>query len=169
MTRNDQPRTGVLFVCLGNICRSPLAEAVFVHQATQRGVIERFDVDSCGIGAWHVGEDADHRARRVAERFGIPMNHEARQIDPKRDFKRFDLLIPMDRSNAKALLSHGASPERVRLMRSFDPSLADAPPHALDVPDPYMESMEAFERVLRMLETASMGLLDRLLREGIGR
>ena len=168
MYSNAKP-TGVLFVCLGNICRSPLAEAVFAHQATQRGVADRFDIDSCGIGSWHVGDNADHRARRIAEQFGIPMRHEARQVDPTRDFDRFDLLIPMDRSNARALASLGAPRDRVRMMRSFDPALADAPEHALDVPDPYTETLEAFERVLRMLETASAGLLDHLLRSGPGR
>lgn len=165
MSTSQQPRTGVLFVCLGNICRSPLAEAVFVHHASSRGVLDRFDVDSCGMGGWHVGEDADPRAVRIARKHGLPMNHEARQFDPHADVARYHLLIPMDRSNARSLVSSGAPRERVRLMRSFDPALADAPEHALDVPDPYSDSIDAFERVLEMLQTASQGLLDHLLRD----
>jgi protein-tyrosine phosphatase len=157
-------RTGVLFVCLGNICRSPLAEGTFIHRARQRGVLGRFDVDSCGTGAWHVGERADPRSLAVAARHGIELPSIARQLDPQRDFDRFQWLIPMDRSNRRALLAAGADPARARLMRSFDPALAAADEGAMEVPDPYEWAGDGFESVYQMLDAACTGLLEFLLR-----
>lgn len=162
-------RIGVLFVCLGNICRSPLAEAIFIHLARERGSADRFDVDSCGTGPWHVGNDADPRSIRVAARHGISLLHEARQLEPHTDFARFQLLIPMDRSNMRGVLAAGSrydvSQSRVRLMRSFDPTLtptADIP----EVPDPYEGGDDGFEHVFHMLHRACGGLLDRLSAPG---
>jgi protein-tyrosine phosphatase len=159
--------TGVLFVCLGNICRSPLAEAVFIHQARARGVLERFDVDSCGMGAWHAGECADPRSIGTAQRYRVPMDHVARQLDPRTDFERFHHLIAMDRSNLRAILGagsrHGLEASRVRLLRSFDPALRGAPEHELEVPDPYYGGDEGFDTVYRMVDSACAGLLDHLL------
>lgn len=169
MSSPNQPtgpdRIGVLFVCLGNICRSPLAEGIFAHLACERGVLDRFDIDSCGTGAWHVGHDADSRSIRVAGNYGITLVHEARQLDPHTDFARFHLLLPMDRSNMRGLLAAGSryavNPARIRLMRSFDPTqpaTSDIP----EVPDPYEGSDDGFERVFHMLHRACGGLLDRL-------
>jgi len=160
-------KTGVLFVCLGNICRSPLAEGIFLHMAYQRGVNGWFDVDSCGTGAWHVGDAADHRSVAVALRHGVTLGHRARQFDPRTDFDRFDCLVAMDRSN-RASIIHAAqtssrTPPTVRLMRSFDPSLGHAEAGAPDVPDPYSGGDEGFEVVYEMLVRSCAGLLDRLL------
>ena len=151
---------GLLFVCLGNICRSPLAEGIFLHLATARGVRDRFDVDSCGIGHWHAGEQPDGRALAVAKRNGVKLPSLARQVDPKQDGDRFDLLLAMDQSNHHALLKLGAPKEKVRLMRSFDPTLNDTKGEDLDVPDPYYGGADGFDRVFAMLERACEGLLD---------
>lgn len=155
-------RRGVLFVCLGNICRSPLAEGVFLHLAAERGVRDRFDVDSCGIGHWHVGERPDGRAVAVAKRHGVELPSIARRVDPKTDFERFDLLLAMDGSNRHGLVRLGAPESRVRMMRSFDPTLRGAEGEALDVPDPYYGGDEGFDRVFEMLVRACNGLLDEL-------
>jgi protein-tyrosine phosphatase len=156
-------RPGVLFVCLGNICRSPLARVVFADLLIRRGLAERFDIDSCGMGGWHVGGPADPRAVAVAARHGLLLTHTARQIDPRTDFDRFGLLLAMDRSNRDALVRAGAAPSQVRLMRSFDPGMAGLPEAKLDVPDPYYGAGDGFETVYQMLSAASEGLLAHLL------
>lgn len=155
-------REGVLFVCLGNICRSPLAEGIFLHKARERGVLERFDVDSCGTGSWHVGEPPDPRAVAVALRRGVELVSIGRQVDPRRDFARFDHVIAMDRSNLRQLLRLGAPEERVRLMRWFDPENREGAD--LDVPDPYEGGPEGFELVFGMLSRSCEGMLDVLSR-----
>lgn len=161
----SEPRAqaGVLFVCLGNICRSPLAEGIFLHLASRRGVAERFAAASCGLGGWHAGECADPRSLAVARRYGIELTGRARLIEPERDFARFGLIVPMDRANRRALLGLGAPPERLRLARSFDPALRGAPEDRLDVPDPYTGDDRGFEEVFLMLQSACSGLLDELL------
>lgn len=158
-------RLGVLFVCLGNICRSPLARAIFEHQANAAGVLARFDVDSCGTGGWHAGEDADPRSRLVAERHGVAMVHRARQIAPAADFARFHLLLAMDERNRADVIALGAPRERVFLMRRFEDGL-DELGHGqsdqhLAVPDPYYGGNEGFQRVFEMLWLANEGLLRR--------
>jgi protein-tyrosine phosphatase len=158
-------RTAVLFVCLGNICRSPLAEGLFLHLAGARGLATRFEVESCGLGAWHAGERADPRSCAVAQRYGISLAGRARVIDPASDFRRFGLIVPMDRSNRRGLLDLGAPQERVRLMRSFDPALAGAPDDHLDVPDPYTGDERGFDEVFSMLRAACEGMLDELARQ----
>jgi len=154
-------RTGLLFVCLGNICRSPLAEGLFLHLAQERGVRDRFLVDSCGTGGWHVGEAPDKRARQVARRRGVALVGRARRLDAPVDFERFDLILPMDRANLQDLHDEGAPKERTRLLRSFDPTLTD---EDLDVPDPYYGGSEGFDVVFDMVRRACDGLLDELTR-----
>lgn len=165
----DRP-IGVLFVCLGNICRSPMAEGVFVDMARRRGVPDRFRVDSCGTGDWHAGELPDPRARAAARRRGIELTHRARVLEPDTDFvpppegDGFDWLIAMDQQNARRLRSLGAPPARVRLLRSFDPALSGLTDEHLQVPDPYTEHDEMFDDVLTMVERGCAGLMDILLR-----
>lgn len=160
----------LLFVCLGNICRSPMAEGVFLHRAAARGVHDRFVVDSCGMGGWHVGNRPDPRAEATAAMHGVTLPSCARQFDPASDPMRFTLMLAMDASNARALIERGAPANAVRLMRSFDPGLAhliDAhgSPRAgenLDVPDPYYGGDRGFHEVYDMLVRACDGLLDEL-------
>jgi protein-tyrosine phosphatase len=159
------PASSVLFVCLGNICRSPLARVVFTHLAAQRGVLDRLHVDSCGTGPWHVGKGADGRSIQVAARHQIKLAHTARQLDPTSDFLKFGWFIAMDRQNRDDLLHAGAPRGRVYLMRSFDPRLAGEPEHRLDVPDPYYGERDGFERVYDMLAASCDGLLHRVLSE----
>lgn len=153
-------RTAVCFVCLGNICRSPLAEGLFIHLARERGVLGRFDVDSCGTGGWHVGNPPDPRSIAVATKHGIELPSRARKFDRRRDPERFNLLLAMDRQNRDDLLDAGCAPEQVRLMRSFDPALANVSERELDVPDPYYGGNSGFDDVYEMLVAACGGLLD---------
>ncbi|HYC99655.1 MAG TPA: prepilin-type N-terminal cleavage/methylation domain-containing protein, partial [Phycisphaerales bacterium] len=162
MTGHRAGRTRVLFVCLGNICRSPLAKALFEHHATERGVLDRFEIDSCGTGDWHVGGPADHRSIAVAERNGTPLRHTARQIGPA-DLERFDHIIAMDLANIDALAALGAPRTRVRLLGSFDPARAGLPSEHQQVPDPYHGGDNDFDEVYSMTSAACKGLLDSLL------
>jgi protein-tyrosine phosphatase len=155
-------RTSLLFVCLGNICRSPLAKWIFTHQAKERGVLDRFTIDSCGTGGWHAGGPADPRSIAVALEHGLEIEHAARQIEPRVDFARFEYLLAMDRHNRDTMLTLGAPKERVILMRSFDPTLAGKREEYLDVPDPYHGGEDGFEKVYQMLWRACEGLIERV-------
>lgn len=157
----DSParRTSVLFVCLGNICRSPLAEGVFSHLAAEAGLADRFEIDSAGTGGWHVGERPDARARMVAQQHGVELGSHARQIAPE-DFERFDYIVAMDHENLRTLqrmASAAGSDAEVALLRSYDP-LADGD----EVPDPYYGGASGFETVYEMVQRACQELLDRL-------
>lgn len=160
-------RIGVLFVCTGNICRSPLAEGVFLHLARERGVEDRFDVDSAGTGGWHAGERPDPRSLEVAERYGVELPGRARRIDPPGDWERFDLIVVMDHDHVHAVTEEGAPADRVRLLMSYDRSLGKSHDDLLSsgggaVPDPYWGGDEGFERVYAMVEGGCEGLLDEL-------
>jgi protein-tyrosine phosphatase len=151
--------TKILFVCMGNICRSPLAEGVFNKLAHDAGRSGDFVVDSCGTGGWHAGEMADPRSQAVAEKHGIRLTHRARQFQ-RSDFNNFDLIIAMDAENKSDLLSFsGLKPEqtaKVHLMREWD-SEANG---TLDVPDPYYGGADGFERMYHMIERSSKKLLE---------
>lgn len=159
----NDARIGVLFVCLGNICRSPLAKWIFTDLAVRRGVRDRFDIDSCGTGHWHVGKGADPRSTAAAMSRGIETPHTARRLAPASDFARFRYLLAMDTDNRDTMLHAGAPAERVFLMRSFDPSLAGEPEHRLIVPDPYYGGPEGFDHVYDMLHAACEGFLGKAL------
>jgi len=148
----------VLFVCSGNICRSPLAEAIFQHMANADGLAARFRVDSAGTHGLHEGERADPRARRVAARHGIPVDSIARPVNSS-DFEGFDLILAMDRGHLRELRSRCPAPhrEKIRLMREFD-----APGSDPDVPDPYYDDAAAFENVFDMLSACCRNLLAEL-------
>ena len=154
----------IVFVCLGNICRSPTAEGVMRHAIEAVGLADRVTLHSAGTGAWHVGEPPDPRSRRAAKKRGYDLEPlRARQFAVQ-DFADFDLVIAMDRQNLAAIerlaaMHEGPLPE-IRLMRSFDPS---APPGA-EVPDPYAGGATGFEEVLDICERACAGLVDHVRR-----
>ncbi len=162
--------TSVLFVCLGNICRSPLAEGVFLHMLRERGIERRFRVDSCGTGGWHIGGLADPRMRATAKRHGIDLVSRARQVNPAIDFlpggstpvDGFDLIVAMDRANHRDLLALGAPSDRVRLFRSFDPAMDGRAGRELDVPDPYTGSDDGFEQVFQIVWAGCAGMVAEL-------
>ncbi len=155
------PRTSVLFVCLGNICRSPLAEGVFLHLAEQSGVAERFRVDSCGTGGWHAGERPDPRSIAVAEKHGVTLPGVARKYAPKTD-NAFDWIMPMDASNREDLLASAAPREHIRLLRAFDPDFTGDPDRAPDVPDPYYGGASGFDDVYEMVTRSCAAMLEAL-------
>ena len=150
----------VCFVCLGNICRSPLAEAVLREKARARGVDDRLVIASRGIGAWHVGDPPDARMRLTAADHGVDMDGVAEQVGDA-DFHEFDLLLAMD-ADRHADLVDKAPPsalERVVPFRAFDP---EGHPWD-DVPDPYYGGQRGFENVYEIVDRTCEVLLDRLL------
>ena len=153
----------LLFVCLGNICRSPMAEGAFRRVAEEGGVLHRFELDSAGLGDWHVGQAPDKRARAAARRRGIDISSQcARQI-VRGDFARFDLLLAMDGTN-QAELERLALPEQRGKIRRF----LDFAPHLQkrDVPDPFFGGGVEFDHALDLIEDAARGLLASLLEDG---
>ena len=149
----------ICFVCSGNICRSPIAEAVLLTLVEQAGLSDEVLVDSAGTGDWHIGERADLRALRALSRHGYDATaHRARQFEPTW-FDRLDLVIALDRGHERTLRSWAvdqAQRDKVRLLRGFDP---EAGPGELDVPDPYYDGDQAFAEVLDQVAAACRGLL----------
>lgn len=155
----DSSRTSVLFVCLGNICRSPLAEGIFLHLVREAGLDDRFEIDSAGTGAWHVGERPDARAAMVASKHGVDLESRARQITSE-DLKHFDYVIAMDRENVQnidRMVDATGSEAEVHLLREYDHS-SDGD----EVPDPYYGGASGFEMVYEMVHRSCLTLLDRL-------
>ena len=148
-------RLHVTFICSGNICRSPMAEKMFAHQIVQRGLADAVRVSSAGTGGWHVGDAADRRANRVLRAHGYPTAHQAAQIDG--EHLSADLIIALGRNHARSLQEMGVAPERIRMLRSFDPRSGT---HAPDVDDPYYGSQADFEETFSVIEAALPGLHD---------
>ena len=158
----SKARVAVSFVCTGNICRSPTAEAVMRRLVRQAGLEGTIDIDSAGTGAWHVGEARDQRSQSVGLRRGMPLAGIARQFR-RSDFARFDYVLALDRENFAELVQLAPDAQaraKVHLLREFDP----ASPPDTDVPDPYYGSIDGFERVFDICEAACRGLLDHLRR-----
>ena len=152
----------LLFVCMGNICRSPTAEAVMRGLVREAGLESEFEIDSAGTGSWHKGDPPDRRATEAAHARGVTLEGAARQVRP-RDFEHYDLLLAMDRENLRELRTFSPDNDaagKARLLRSFDPASAGAPD--LDVPDPYYGGPDGFETVLDQVEAACRGLLATL-------
>ncbi|MBM4111327.1 MAG: low molecular weight phosphotyrosine protein phosphatase [Phycisphaerae bacterium] len=148
-------RVGVLFVCTGNICRSPAAEAIFLRELERRGSADRFRVDSAGTGGWHAGERADPRTLDEAARRGIPVPSRARQVRAS-DLTEFSWIVCMDASHRSALLADGAPPEHLVLVLHHHDQPRD------DLEDPYDGGREGFTRMFDDLEIAVRRLADRL-------
>ncbi len=154
----DKPVISVLFVCMGNICRSPTAEGVFRHFVQEAGLADRIKIDSAGTHAYHTGEPADRRASAAAEQRGYSLaDIRARRVQTD-DFENFDYIIAMDRLNQVTLVDQADTEhhDKIRLFLDF----ASVPED--DVPDPYYGGAAGFERVLDLVETASRGLLETL-------
>lgn len=161
----------VVVVCLGNICRSPMAAAVLRRQVDEAGLTDQIEVESAGTGSWHVGGPADDRAAETLARNGYPTEHTAQQFKPA-DFARFDLVLAADGSNFADLMDlarHADEPEaaaaKVHLLREFD---RDAPEGA-EVPDPYYGGVTGFDDTLALLQPACQGVVEELrgrLRDG---
>lgn len=153
----------VLFVCLGNICRSPLAEGVFRHVLDEEGSTSQFKVDSAGTGSWHVGESPDHRSARSAATHGVQLTGHSRQVQPE-DFKNFDYIIAMDQSNLTHLEEYRdgvGGDAALYLLREFDP---EGGPGA-EVPDPYYGGPNGFEEVFDIVDRSCREFLDFVLKE----
>ena len=149
-------KTSVLFVCMGNICRSPTAEGVFRHYVTGAGLADQIEADSAGTHAYHVGEPADRRATAAAERRGVSLaGIRARRVSAD-DFERFDYIIAMDQDNQMHLLDQAPDEHRSKVQLFLSFSSEDES----EVPDPYYGGSAGFERVLDLVESASRGLLE---------
>ena len=173
-----QPATRLLFVCLGNICRSPPAEGVMRALVEREGLQEQIELESAGTGAWHVGNPPDARATAAAGARGVTLEGRARQVRLE-DFDDFDLLLAMDRENLDELRRLAPGEEqraKVRLLREFDPASAsggsgndglegedpEAAAGDLDVPDPYYGATGGFDEVFELVQAACEGLLEQV-------
>ncbi len=156
----------VLFICMGNICRSPTAEGVFRRLVAERAPGLDVEIESAGTHDYHVGDPPDRRAIAAAARRGIDISSLRARAVEQADFARFDLLIAMDRLNREVLLDRSPQQyrDRVRLFLEFAPEIDED-----DVPDPYYGGPVGFERVLDLAEEASIGLLDELVSRSTGR
>jgi len=163
-TMNESNRVRVLFVCMGNICRSPTAHGVFRKLVEEAGLVDRIEIDSAGTHAYHVGEPPDRRAQETAMRRGIALADLRARRAAAEDFDRFDYILAMDQDNyhnMSSLCPEGRGLER-RLML-----LMDFAPHMRlrEVPDPYYGAAGGFERVFDMIEAAAEGLLEDIRRK----
>jgi len=153
----------VLFICLGNICRSPLAEGIFNHKVKELGLEGKFTSDSCGTSDYHIGELPDERTLDCAQKHEVHISHRARQMN-RVDIREFDYLVAMDMSNKRniqSLMTHFKMPqEQLFLLREFHPN-----PEHIEVPDPYYGGEEGFEQVFKILDESLDHFLVRLKTE----
>ena len=149
----------ICFVCLGNICRSPIAEVVMRSLLTDNGLTRGVEVSSAGTGDWHIGEGADERALAVLRRHGYDGSAHRAQQFVREAIADNDLVLAMDKSNLSALrrMAGDGEQDKLRLLREFDPDATGT-----DVPDPYYGGDEGFDEVLSMVEAACRGLLEHL-------
>lgn len=158
----SQKKVKVLFVCMGNICRSPTAQGVFEHLVQQEGLSEQIAIDSAGTHAYHVGEQPDRRAQIAALQRGVDLSlQRARRVQDE-DFSRFDYVLAMDSDNEQNLLYQcpAEQREKVRRFMSFAPEMNTA-----EVPDPYYGGAQGFEHVLDLVEAAARGLLQHIRKQ----
>jgi protein-tyrosine phosphatase len=149
----------VLFVCLGNICRSPLAEAIFKHKVSERGLDKAVEADSCGTSNYHIGDQPDPRTIANARQNGVAINHCGRQLSEE-DFKMFDYILAMDKSNYQNILRlpiSSAFSSKIKMMRDFDPVAKG------EVPDPYYGGQKGFQEVFDILSRSMDGFIDHLM------
>ena len=159
----ESGKYGVLIICLGNICRSPAAQAVLQRMVDERGLTERFYIDSAGLGYWHVGELPDKRMRKHARLRGYELTHRARVVQGS-DFEDFDLIVGMDASNVDDLRCKAATIEQQDKVVMMGDYIREFPNYD-HVPDPYYEGSEGFELVLDLLEDSCDNLLDQIIKQ----
>lgn len=149
-------KVSVLMVCMGNICRSPMAHGYFEHLVRDAGLGDRIEVDSAGTHAYHIGKPPDSRAQQTSIRHGIDLSAQRARKALREDFQRFDYVLAMDKDNYSLLadLCPEGQEHRLRLFLEFAPQLSER-----EVPDPYYGGPEGFERVFDMVEAAAAGLL----------
>ena len=154
---HKQAVTRILFVCLGNICRSPLAEVIVQAAVEKRGLAQHYQLASAGTGDWHIGGSADPRSAAKAREYGLDLStHRAQQISAA-TIDQWHWFVAMDQANKGALLQMGAPASRVLMMRQFESAQ-----HIADVPDPYYGGPDGFEHAYQMLLNNAEGLLDYL-------
>ncbi|BBG02929.1 protein-tyrosine phosphatase [Pseudonocardia autotrophica] len=149
----------VVFVCTGNICRSPIAEKMLAAEVEAVGLADRVRVTSAGTGQWHIGQPMDDRAAEVLAEHGFGTGHRARQVDS--EILAADLLIALDAGHLRSLQPSVPDPKRVRLLRSFDPDAAEG----AEVPDPYYGGPDGFTEVYEMIAAALPGLVEHVKRQ----
>ena len=159
----ESKKYSILFICLGNICRSPAAQAVMQRLVDERGLTERFFIDSAGIGGWHIGDLPDKRMRVHARPRGYELTHRARRVQAS-DFEDFDIIVGMDAANVDDLNSLSATIEQQNKVQMMGDYIRQYPNYDY-VPDPYYEGSEGFELVLDLLEDACDNLLNRILEQ----
>lgn len=149
----------LVFVCLGNICRSPTAEGIFIHKVKEAGLESYFYIDSAGTAAYHTGEGADRRSQETANAHGVHLPSIARRFEYA-DLEEFDLILAMDSSNLtniNQLDRRERFTDKVKLLREFDPE-----PGNKEVPDPYYGGQRGFENVFEMVDRSCQAILDEL-------
>lgn len=154
--------TNVLFVCLGNICRSPLAQALMEKKIKEKGLTSEIHVDSCGTSQYHIGESPDKRTLQNAADNGLKIEHKARQFS-KKDFRDFDYIVAMDSANLECVRRMDQTNEfdhKLLIMRDYD----EVNPGA-DVPDPYFGGSEGFQHVYQMLDRSVEAFLEKIIQE----
>lgn len=161
----EKKKISVVFVCMGNICRSPTAEGVFRHVVNQKNMSDVISIDSAGTHAYHIGESPDPRSQSTAKSQGVDLSSQrARQIDSN-DFERFDYVIAMDNANfenLKLVSDDNAQLSRLHLFMSFAKGWDNS-----EVPDPYYGEGNGFERVFNMVQSASEGLLAHIIKNDL--
>ena len=151
----------VLFVCMGNICRSPTAEGVFRHVVEESGLTSEINIDSAGTHAYHIGEQPDARAQATARKRGIDLSSQRARKVQHHDFDRFDYILAMDADNHAELLQlANGSADNLHMFLKFSSNFAER-----DVPDPYYGGDQGFEHVLNLVEDASQGLLAHIRKQ----
>lgn len=158
MCKATNNKKRILFICLGNICRSPAAHAVMQHLVDERGCSNQYEIDSAGIGNWHVGQLPDKRMREHGRRRGYDLNHHARQFDARKDFAYFDQIVVMDEDNYRYITSQADNATaRGKVVRMADYFTRHK--DATSVPDPYYGGPEDFELALDLIEDGCEGLI----------
>ena len=150
----------VLFICLGNICRSPMAEGLFLHHLEQLNVSQKFRVDSCGTGGWHSGELADSRMLKTALENGIKLTHRARQLRLE-DIHDFDYLLVMDRRNledVRAMFPEHAG--KIKMITDLSPAYKNQ-----EIPDPYFDNIKKFDEVFELLNQVTLQVAHHIIKK----